>query len=55
LRATPGGAELLVLPEGSLVGLLPTAPAEQDGVTWQHVRTAEGQEGWVGAAYLVSE
>jgi hypothetical protein len=55
LRATPGGAELLILPEGSLVGLLPTAPAEQGGVTWQHVRTAAGQEGWVGAAYLVSE
>jgi beta-lactamase class A len=55
LRATPGGAELLVLPEGSLVGLLPTAPAEQGGVTWRQVRTAEGQEGWVGAAYLISE
>jgi hypothetical protein len=55
LRATPGGAELLVLPEGSLVGLLPTAPAEQGGVTWQHVRTAEGQEGWVGADFLVVE
>jgi beta-lactamase class A len=55
LRATPGGAELLVLPEGSLVGLLPTAPAEQGGVTWRHVRTVEGQEGWVGAVYLVVE
>lgn len=55
LRATPGGAELLVLPEGSLVGLLPTAPVEQGGVTWQQVRTAAGQEGWVGAAYLIVE
>jgi hypothetical protein len=55
LRATPGGAELLILPEGSLVGLLPTAPAEQGGVTWQHVRTAEGQEGWVGVDFLVVE
>ena len=55
LRATPGGAELLILPEGSLVGLLPTAPAEQGGVTWRHVRTAAGQEGWVGAVYLVVE
>jgi hypothetical protein len=55
LRATPGGAELLVLPEGSLVGLLPTAAAEQGGVTWRHVRTVAGQEGWVGADFLVVE
>lgn len=52
LRATPGGAELAILPEGSVVSLLDTPPTTLNGITWQHVRAPNGDTGWVGAAYL---
>ncbi len=55
LRQTPGGAELRILPEGSVVGLLDVPPVALNGVTWQQVRTPTGEEGWVGAAFLTSE
>jgi len=52
LRAVPGGAEVAILPEGSVVSLLETPPQVQDGLTWRHVRTPAGEEGWVGEDFL---
>ncbi len=52
LRAAPGGVEVVVLPEGTVVSLLDTAPQLQDGLTWRHVRTPAGEEGWVGEDFL---
>ncbi|MBK7177654.1 MAG: SH3 domain-containing protein [Chloroflexi bacterium] len=52
LRATPGGVQVVVLPEGAVVSLLDTAPQLQDGLTWRHVRTPAGEEGWVGEDFL---
>lgn len=53
LRDAPAGAELLVLPEGSLVYLLADPPVNQNNLTWRHIRTPAGVEGWVGENYLL--
>ncbi|MCB8965642.1 MAG: serine hydrolase [Ardenticatenaceae bacterium] len=55
LRSAPGGAELAILPEGSVVSLLDTPPNTLNGITWQHIRTADGTTGWVGADYLTGQ
>lgn len=55
LRSQPGGGELAILPDGTVVGLLPAEPVEQGGVLWRNVRAADGREGWVGADYLVMD
>lgn len=52
LRTTPGGAEIVVLPEGTVVMLLEAEAIEVNGFTWRLVRTAGGQEGWVAAEFL---
>ena len=52
LRATPGGAEVAILPEGTVISLLETPPQIQDGLTWRHIRTSTGEEGWVGEDFL---
>lgn len=55
LRATPAGAELLVLPEGSLVYLLAGPAISQNNLIWRHIRTPAGVEGWVGESYLLNQ
>lgn len=55
LRQTPGGAEITVLPEGSIVALLDDAPRDVNGTLWREVQTATGETGWVGADYLQTE
>jgi len=52
LRTAPGGAEVAILPEGTVVSLLETPPQVQDGLTWRYVRTPAGDEGWVGEDFL---
>ena len=54
LRETPGGAEILVLPEGMPVYLLAEPPQLLSAVSWQHVMTPQGQEGWVGSDFLTT-
>jgi hypothetical protein len=54
LRDAPGGNEIGILPEGSVVSLLPDAGQEQGGVTWRKIRTSEKIEGWVGALFLTT-
>ncbi|MBK8989389.1 MAG: serine hydrolase [Chloroflexi bacterium] len=52
LRATPGGAEIAILPEGTVVSLLPTPAQTEGGLTWRRIRTPAGDEGWVGELFL---
>jgi beta-lactamase class A len=52
LRATPGGAEIVVLPEGTLVTLLEAEPVPANGFTWQLVQTPAGEQGWLAAEFL---
>jgi beta-lactamase class A len=54
LRSAPGGSEVAILPEGSVVSLLDTAVTEQNGLRWQQIQTSSGQTGWVGADFLVT-
>lgn len=55
LRTAPAGAELTILPEGSVISLLDTAPTTHNGIAWRNVRTPDGLEGWVGADYLTTQ
>ncbi|MCA9981857.1 MAG: serine hydrolase, partial [Anaerolineales bacterium] len=55
LRQTPGGAEIAILPEGSVVLLLDSAPRDVNGTPWREVQTGAGETGWVGADYLITE
>lgn len=54
LRQQPAGAEIAILPEGSVVELLDTAATlTPDGTAWRQVRSVQGETGWVGADYLL--
>jgi hypothetical protein len=52
LRTAPGGEEIVVLPEGSLVVLLEDEPVSAGGFTWRYVRVTGGSEGWVAQEFL---
>ncbi|MCA9932436.1 MAG: SH3 domain-containing protein [Ardenticatenaceae bacterium] len=52
LRSTPGGEELSILPEGTLLTLLADDPVELNGFIWRKVRVIGGEEGWVAEDYL---
>lgn len=54
LRDKPGGSEIAILPEGTIVSILPEVTQEQGGITWQRIRTTEGYEGWVGTPFLTT-
>jgi hypothetical protein len=51
VRLTPGGRNILLLKDRDLV-LLGTARASQGGITWQEIKTLDGQTGWVQLAFL---
>ena len=55
LRDAPAGIELTVLPEGSVVYLLDEAATELNGISWRNVMTIDGEYGWVGADFLLTE
>ncbi len=52
LRTAPGGEEITVLPEGSLVTLLEDEPVSAGGFTWRSVRVTGGGEGWLAQEFL---
>jgi hypothetical protein len=52
LRDTPAGAELVILPDGTILTLLPDAPTDANGFTWRKVRTVAREEGWVVEEFL---
>ncbi len=52
LREAPGGADLAILPDGSILTLLDDAPQEANGFIWRSVRTVAREEGWVVEDFL---
>jgi hypothetical protein len=52
LRDAPGGAELAILPDGTILNLLEDAPVEANGFVWRKVRTVAREEGWVVEDFL---
>jgi hypothetical protein len=52
LRESPGGEEITILPDGTIVNLLETEPAQANNFTWRNVRTVAREEGWVVEEFL---
>lgn len=52
LRDVPGGTEITILPDGSVLTVLDDAPEEAGGFTWRRVRLVGGDEGWVAEDFL---
>ena len=52
VRETPGGAEVAIIPDGTILTLLPQDPATANGFTWQRVRTPGGDEGWAATDFF---
>ncbi|RMG92024.1 MAG: SH3 domain-containing protein [Chloroflexi bacterium] len=52
LRETPGGAEITILQDGSILTLLEDAPVEANGLVWRKVRTVFAEEGWVAQDFI---
>jgi hypothetical protein len=52
VRETPGGAEVAIYPEGSVLMLLAEEPVEHDGYQWHRVRTLDGELGWAAADFF---
>lgn len=52
LRDAPSGAEVDILPDGSILTLLDEEPVEANTFTWRKVRTPSLAEGWVVDDFL---
>ena len=52
LRDAPGGADVAILPDGSILTLLDDAPEEANGFIWRSVRSVAREEGWVVEDFL---
>ena len=52
VRETPGGAELSIIPDGTILTLLPQAPLEANGFVWQQVMLPDGRAGWAATDFF---
>ncbi len=53
LRSAPGGDEVAILPDGSILTLSQDEAAQElDGLFWRKVRTITNQEGWVAQDFI---
>jgi hypothetical protein len=52
LRDTPGGEEMAILPDGTILTLLEEEPVEANDFIWRSVRTIAREEGWVVEEFL---
>ncbi|MCA9994354.1 MAG: SH3 domain-containing protein [Anaerolineales bacterium] len=52
LRDVPGGAEMEILPDGTILTLLEDPAQEVNGFAWRKVRLIGGDEGWVAEDFL---
>ena len=52
LRDAPQGAELVILPEGTLLTVLEDAPVDAGNFVWRKVRAVGGEEGWAAEEFL---
>ncbi len=53
LRDAPSGADIEILPDGTILTILDTDPVEATGFVWRNVRTVSRQEGWVVEEFLI--
>ncbi len=54
LRDAPGGQQIDILPDGSILTLINSEPAvDVNGIIWRKVRPVIGDEGWVSAAFII--
>jgi hypothetical protein len=52
LRVDPGGEDITVLPDGSVLTVLDDEPVDAGGFVWRKVRVVGGEEGWVAGEFL---
>ncbi len=52
LREVPGGPEVSILPDGTILTLLEEEPQEVNGFVWRMVRSVSRDEGWVVEEFL---
>lgn len=52
LRDAPGGADVTILPDGTILTLLESEAVEANGFIWRNVRTVARDEGWVVEDFL---
>lgn len=52
LRDAPQGAEIVILPEGTLLTVLEDDPVQAGDFVWRRVRAVGGEEGWAADAFL---
>lgn len=52
MRDGPGGEQVSILPEGTLLTVLEDAPVDSGGTIWRKVRAIGGSEGWVSQDFL---
>jgi hypothetical protein len=54
LRDAPGGAEIDILADGSILTLLTEEePVDVNGVIWRKVRPVIGEDGWVAEEFII--
>ena len=53
LRDTPGGGEVIILPDGSILTLYQEEGAQESGgFLWRKVKSITGEEGWVAEDFI---
>ncbi|MBE2225047.1 MAG: SH3 domain-containing protein [Anaerolineae bacterium] len=53
LRDTPGGGEVIILPDGSILTLYQEEAAQESGgFLWRKVKSITGEEGWVAEDFI---
>ncbi len=54
IRETPGGNQIDMLPDGTVLEVIPEPQVKtDDGITWQKVKDPQGRVGWVSTEYIV--
>lgn len=54
MRDAPGGAEVAILAEGSILTILPDAPVVVNELTWIKIRAVGGDEGWAASDFITT-
>lgn len=52
VRDAPGGAEVGIYPDGTVLTLLEAEPRQHNGYQWYQVRTPDGRTGWAADDYF---
>ena len=53
LRDVPGGSEVIILPDGSILTMFPDEGSQEaNGFQWRKVKSITGEEGWVAENFI---